>query len=348
MAEENKGLVGAGASLMMRHQRVFWWVLAVNFVLGGLGAHVAAHTLHEKLSHTLAGESLVSRFDLGMFFELIDRPEVNLLSSHADSLMAAALFFLFMLFIAGGIVTVYWQDRRLNTGEFFAASGAFFWRFLRLLLLSLVPLILVGAIYSGAQSLSDYVDERAVADQSSFYILLLGIIVCTLLALLVRLWFDIAQVRAVVQNERGMFRNMWKAFNITWANLGTLFRAYFCISFFAWATLAIGVWIWTLLPARTIPLTFLLLELIIVTQIASRLWQRATAVTWYQRNAPPVPIEVLAHPTVPLEVFESDPAPANAVRPSEELHITPEPFSEEPLSAEEPGPGSGGETPPKA
>lgn len=320
MADQEKGLVAAGAALVMRHQRVLWWVLAVNFILGGLGAHVAAHTLHEKLSHTLAGEPLVSRFDLGMFFELVNRPEVNLLSSHGDSLMSAALFFLFMLFVSGGILAVYREDRTFTTGEFFAASGAFFWRFLRLMLLSLVPMAILGFLYSGVQSLSDWVDERAVADQASFYVLLAGIIVLMMLALCVRLWFDIAQVRAVVQNEHGMFRNMWKALGITRRNLGTLFRAYFFISLFAWVALAIGLWIWTMLPATTIPLTFLLLELIIVTQIAARLWQRASAMSWYQRHAVEVPADTVEYTTPhPVEVTETEPAPAIDVRPSEEI-----------------------------
>jgi hypothetical protein len=37
-----------------------------------------------------------------------------------------------MILVTGGILETYRQDRRLNTGDFFAASGAFFWRFVRL------------------------------------------------------------------------------------------------------------------------------------------------------------------------------------------------------------------------
>ena len=49
-----------------------------------------------------------------------------------------------MLFVTGGILTVYREDRKLKTGEFFGASGAFFWRFVRLALLSLIPFAILG------------------------------------------------------------------------------------------------------------------------------------------------------------------------------------------------------------
>ena len=88
-----------------------------------------------------------------------------------------------------------------------------------------------------------------------------------LLALVVRLWFDIAQVRAVAQNERGMWRNLWKACRITWRDLGQLFWMYFRISLFAWVTLALGLVIWAKLPPTATPVTFVLLELILLAQL---------------------------------------------------------------------------------
>ncbi len=67
----------------------------------------------------------------------------------------------------------------------------------------------------GVNKLSDYIGDRVVSAQTGFYILLAGAIVVTLLVLFVRLWFDIAQVRAVVQDERKMWPNLWKALGIT-------------------------------------------------------------------------------------------------------------------------------------
>src|ERR1035437_2235013 len=164
-------------------------------------------------------------------------------------------------------------DRGLTTGDFFAASVAFFWRLVRLMLLSIIPFVVVGAIYQGLDKLSDYFGNKAVADQVGIFSWWASMVVFLLLALAVRLWFDVAQVRAVAKNERGMWRNLWKAYRITWGDLGGLFWMYFRIGLFAWVTLALGVAIWAHLPPTATPVTFVLLELILLAQLVTRFWR---------------------------------------------------------------------------
>src|SRR5215472_6912743 len=139
MADDDKGLVAAAAAQVWRRQRVLWWVYAVNLALGLLGTAGARTQLEQLLKYSLAGESLTKGFDLGMFFELVTVPSANLMRSMGSSLLFALLFPLFMLFATGGILAVYRDDRHFTTGEFCGASGAFFWRFLRLMLFSLIP-----------------------------------------------------------------------------------------------------------------------------------------------------------------------------------------------------------------
>jgi hypothetical protein len=313
MADDNKGLVAAGASLVWRHQRVLWWVFAVNFVLGAIGTASAYHQLRRTLGHSLAGQPLTNGFDYGMFLELVRVPESNLYGSHGQSLHAAVLFFLFMLFITGGILTVYREDRNLKTGEFFGASGGFFWRFVRLALFPLIPLAILGAAFLSVDEVFDFANYVAMSDRRGFYLILAGAILLTLLALFVRLWFDIAQVRAVVQDEHRMWPNLWKALRITWRNVSTLFRVYLCISGVAWVTLAAGLFVWAKLPPTATSVTFLLLEFIILTQLLTRLWQRASSVTWYQRHAAMFPADTVDYTT---------PAPVELVEPTEEMPAT--------------------------
>jgi hypothetical protein len=70
-------------------------------------------------------------------------------------------------------------------------------------------------------------------------------------------------------------------------------------------TLVIGLVLWTHLPPTSLPLSFVLLELIVLAQLMTRLWQLASATTWYQRHA-----EVFAVETVVVEVVETTPSPA--------------------------------------
>ena len=319
MADNEKGVVAAGFGLLWRRQGILWWVFAVNFVCGALGTIPAMLALHRTLAHSLAGQPLSKGFDVGMFVELLRLPNVSLMHSSTTSYIFAFVFFLFMLFVSGGILETYHQDRKLTTGDFFAASGAFFWRFVRLMLLSLVPFVAVVIVHGVLDKLADYVGDRAIADQVGIYLSWFAIAVFVLLALVVRLWFDIAQVRTVAQNERRMWRNTWKAFHILFRQLPSLFWMYFRISLFGWATLAIGLVIWAKLPPTATPVTFVLLELILLAQLATRFWQLASAMTWYQRHAEVVPADAVDYTTPqPQEIAELTPTvePAPSVEPS--------------------------------
>jgi hypothetical protein len=319
MADNGKGLVTAGFRILWRRQGILWWVFAVNLICGALGTAPAALTLNRALHHTLAGQPLTRGFDLGMFFELFRLPHVSLIRGTTTSYIFALLFFLFMLFVSGGILETYHQDRGLPTGEFFAASGGFFWRFVRLMLLSIVPFALVGTIYQGLDALSDYVGDKAIADQVGIFLWWAAIVVLLLLALAVRLWFDVAKVRAVARNERGMWRNLWSACRITWRDLGSLFWMYFRIGLVALVTLAVGLVVWVHLPPTATPVTFVLLELILLAQLVTRLWQLAGVMTWYKRHAEVVTAESVDY-TIPVaEMTRPVSSPEAAPDPSLEL-----------------------------
>jgi len=309
MADENRGLFAAGASLVWRRRRVLWWVFSVNIVLGALGTLPAARQLNGALSHSLAGKPLFKGFDLGMFYELLRAPEINLLRYTTSSYLFAALFAVFMLFISGGILEVYRQDRRrIDTGDFFAASGAFFWRFVRLMLFSLVPFALLGNAYLGVETASDYLGDKAVADQVGFVIWLVGVIVLVLLTLFVRLWFDLAKVHAVARDERRMLRSAWKGLDLTRRQTRALLWMYLRISVVAWLTLLVAFLIWTRLAPTAIWATFVLLQLVMLVQVAARLWQMASATVWYKRHVEPAHAAALDFtPPRPQDVPEPEP-----------------------------------------
>ncbi len=319
MADNKKGVVAAGFSLLWRRQGMLWWVFVVNFVCGALGTIPATVGTASSLASLSAGPPLSKGFDLGMFVELVRLPNVRLMALYTASYIFAFLFFLFMLFVSGGILETYRQDRKLTTGDFFAASGAFFWRFVRLLLLSLIPFIVVGMIYQGLSKLSDYIGDRAIADQVGIYLSWFAMARFPAARAGVRLWFDIAQVRAVAQNERGMWRNTWKSWRIIWRALRPACSG--CTSASALGGVGdIGDRAGDLgeLPPTATPVSFVLLELIMLAQLAARFWQLASAMTWYQRHAEVVAADSVDYTTPhPQEIAEPAPPvePAPSIEP---------------------------------
>jgi hypothetical protein len=255
---------------------------------------------------------LADMFDLGTFSALSSDPEVDLYGSHGASLHFALVFFVFALFITGGILEAYRSGRKLTTREFFEACGSYFWRWVRLLILMLIVLIPVVML----ASLLSKETGRLLGDageKTGYWFVFGGTCVVGLLAMFVRLWFDMAQVRAVVEEETAMWRNARHAFKITTGNIATLFWMYFRISVVGWVVFAAGVYVWAKMPPARFEWTILFMEIVIVFNFGVRLWQRACEMSWYQRRflaeiAAPGPVPGALGPA-PLVTIAPPPSP---------------------------------------
>ena len=297
------GIVSESWRVTWGHRRLIYWVFLVSLIFAWISSRGINREISRVLDTSLASQDLVNGFDLSRFVELTKSPEVNFTDSTPIAVTLSFVFLVYMLFITGGVLQTYREDRRLSLGDFFEACGHNFWRFVRLMLWSLIPFaiaVFVGRLVRtlGATFASS---SRAIILSS-----IAGVIVTVLLVLLVRLWFDVAQVRALSQDEHHMSRNLLRSAQITSNHLLSLFWIYFRISLLAWISLAIGAAVFiNIIPPDKWWLSFLWLELIVFTQLATRFWQRAAAVKWYQHFAEEKP-ELAADLTTskPQEVVE--------------------------------------------
>jgi hypothetical protein len=315
LADENSSILRRGFSLVLRHQRILWWVFAANLILGGLGASSTARAAAGALHHSLAGDRLANRFDLGMLAEMVRQPSVKLFGHSHGVVLFAAFYSLFLLFLTPGIVTVYLEDRRFSSGEFFGAVGEFFWPFVRLVLWSLIPFVAVDLLYESIKSLSDYVGDRVTSDQMGFFLLLIGCIPVLLLSVLVRFWFDLAQARTVAMKDLRTRRSAARMFRAAFRQAGRVYWNYVAIGVLVWIVTIILSLLWTRVSARMVWLTFLLLEVIMFTHIFGRLWQKACATTWYRLIPEPAPVTPEPVPYA---------APEAVVFPDVDAPLTPE------------------------
>ena len=290
MSRGEPGVVAAGARLVWRRQRVLWWVYGVNLLLALPAALRASVSFGGVLNSSLAGERLVKGFDLTAFIELLAQPEVSPAQLLMGSFVFSFLFFVFFLFATGGLLEVYRRDQTLGAGEFFGAAGGFFWRFVRLLLFLLIALVPAGILVGVLSRVSGRLASDSPREMLGFWVEMAGLALLWVLLAGIRLWFDLAQVRAVAEGERAMRRTLWRALKLTAANFGSLFWLYLRISLVAWAGLALAGWVWVkFVPAESVGLSFLLGQAVVLLWLATRLWQRASETLWYQRRFPPAP-----------------------------------------------------------
>jgi hypothetical protein len=273
------GSVRSSAGLVWRHQRLVWWIFAVNLVLAFLGSLSARSTLSAVLDHSLESAKLVTGFDVGAFVLLLERPDVQPPSLAMGAVGASLVFLLYLLFLDGGLFTVYQEDRKLSRAEFFENAGLFFWRMLRLGLYSAIPFGLLAAANGGMANYAGKLADDAPQERLGFYVNVGSKLVLLLVALFVRLCFDLAQARVVRDNERRLCATLWRSFKLA-LHSGELYVSYIGIGLFAVATAALGIGVWVYLPHSATGASFLVLELVTITQIASRLWLKAASARW--------------------------------------------------------------------
>jgi hypothetical protein len=284
-----------GARRVWRYQRVLWWFFIVNLILAAFGAIPMATRVGVVADHSLHSQSLYQGFDLTAFFELAGNPEVGMWSKFSGSILFALIFFVFALFLTGGILEAYRTPRRLPASEFFQACGTYFWRWVRLLIFLLIVLAPIAILASGVDKWAETLSSNSPSEKLGFWVEFGGLLFVLFLAMSVRLWFDMAQVRAVAEQETAMRRTVVRAFKLTLRHFGPLFWIYFRISLLAWLGLALALWLWVRIPPQDVGVTFLLFELTLTWWTGIRLWQRASETVWYERwmeahPAPPPPV----------------------------------------------------------
>ncbi len=293
-----------GLSLVWRHQRLVWWIFIVNFVLGLLASITPRTVLQSVLGKSFYSEQLSQHFAAPVFIELLSRPDISMTPWLTGSFAVAVIFVFYMLFISGGVLSVYQQDRKLTRGQFFEFSGDFFWRMVRLLLCSIIPFAIVAGLFSGVNAVSGKMANEAPSETQGFWVQVIGSLLVLLCALFVRAWFDLAQARTVIDHVRGMFVLSFRSFVLALRNLPRLLWIYLFTTIVA-AIAVVGAWyIWLTIPHTSFGASWLLLELVTVLLVGIRLWQRAAMVLWYENyaelHAPPIPLP----PTPPPPTFE--------------------------------------------
>ena len=285
MADATPGTFFSGASLVWGRQRVLWLIYVVNFVLAYFATRGTNERIGAILDHSLAAGQLVHGFNLGALGSLAANPESPFGGSISASLSAAILFTVFTIFATGGILATYYSGQRLHAGAFFEACGHHFWRFVRLtiyLLIVLIPVFILGGI---AHRTYDRINKQSISPMPAVHFFEAAAVVVLLLMICIRVWFDMAQVIAVAEDERRMHKALRRSAALLRHNFLSLYWLYLRVSLIAWIVFAVGLHIWmTHLRPESILVPFLLSQFLIIFWQGCRLWQRASECLWYREH----------------------------------------------------------------
>jgi hypothetical protein len=283
---EKTNLISASAGAAGRNKRYVVWFYLLNLAFAHFGAAAFNDAAHGVMDHSLHADRLLHGFNLGVFLELITRPEFGALpSAVAPAMMFAVVFFLASVMFMPGVLLGYASDHRLSREEFFRACGRNLWRFVRLLLIfGLIAGVVAGVLFGVQNALVNAADKTSY-ERLPFFIQLVGSIVVFLVLTVIRIWFDLAQTDVVLRDEPAVRRSVAAGFRKTGRNLARLLGSYVVIALVALAVLAAGILLWhAVVPPSSVAGAFIVGQGTLLLLLAARFWQRATAVAFYGRE----------------------------------------------------------------
>lgn len=283
---EKMNLVSAGAAIVRRNKRYMVWFYLLNLVFAHFGATAFSDAAHGVLDHSLYADKLLHGFNLGVFIEMLARPEFGSMPAATHpAMMFAVVFFLASLVFMPGVLLGYASDHRLPRDEFFRACGRNVWRFVRLFAFFIIIAGIVGGLlFAGLNALVDAADKTS-NERLPFFTQLVGDLIILVVLTIMRIWFDLAQTDVVLSDQPAVRKAIAAGFRRARRNLGRLSGSYIVIEIVALTILVAGILLWyAIVPPASVLGAFIIGQATMLLLLAMRFWQRATAVAFYVRE----------------------------------------------------------------
>jgi hypothetical protein len=308
-----------GLKLTLRSWPALVWTYVFNLGL----ALLFCLPLHSQLAaiteHSLASQRLGTAFDLGVGADVLSKLGEGPGSAASASYFATYLYLALYFLIVPGTLAVYQSGAPAKLSSLVFTGLAYFWRFVRITLVSFLVFALVLGPLLALQNLwSNHIDEHILGRPGAIA-WFAGSIVIGLVASLLRVYFDLVEVytvqlgllppleesKAQAKLHRHVRKVLLPAWRTLWRNF---FRAYGTFVFLALLGLSAvivtaRIAMHSLAQPRVWPL-FLLAQTGLFLMLLTRFWQRGAESTLALDN-PLAPPELPMQKPVPVPTDEA-------------------------------------------
>jgi hypothetical protein len=287
-------LLVQGFLLALRNWPFVVWAYAVNLFFGLLAGVPFAAGLAPFLDHSLAAQRIAGTVDLTYLGELAihlrDTSFFPIALHTAGWLNLLQLLVLFLFF--AGTIFVYVSAEPPRLSVLLRGGVAYFWRFVRAgILVGCIAGLILGVLFAARAALL----ARASAvyfDRKLFYYSAISGAVLLLVALLLRVWFDLVEVyivRNAMDGERRAHRALLPALQILFRYFFRTAGSFLLIGVAGLSALALCLYLWKeLVPAHQVWIACLLAQIGLFLLLASRFWQRGLGAALVMSADPPI------------------------------------------------------------
>jgi hypothetical protein len=285
-------LLVQGFQIALRNWPFVVWAYAVNLVFGLLAGIPFANGLAAYLDHSLAAEKIAGTIDITYLGELaMHLRETSLfpIAVHtAGWLNLLQVIVLFVLF--AGTIFVYVSAEPPQLSVLLRGGVAYFWRFVRAaIMVGCVAAFILGILLTARAALLVKVSAVYV-ERSLFYYSAISGIVVLIVALLLRLWFDLVEVyivRNAMDGERRVRQSLMPALRLLFRYFFRTVGSFLLTGLAGVSAFAFCLYLWKMLPAQQVWMAALLAQLGLFLLLAGRFWQRGLEAALVMSADPP-------------------------------------------------------------
>jgi hypothetical protein len=252
-----------------------------------------------------ADRLLADKLDLNWFTDVFNR-QLPWASLEATAVQVAVLLFVMGLsylllntLFAGGILGAFASEGgHFTMRKFWSDCGAYFWRFFRLTLISLLFYLALLIVYLLLRWWLAQAAKQATAEGPVLYRQWAVISVLAIFFALINMIFDYARISTIVNGGRRMFRETAHALRFSLRRLFGAFGLYLSITIVGTTLFTCLVWLRNSIDQSSI-IAVLMALIIGQLAVASRIWMRLTfyaaELNYYRRHSPsPAPMVIPA------------------------------------------------------
>ncbi len=285
------------------------WKMILLLLLANILFSIPLALLVFLLITQTAGGTLVAqrlygdKLDPVWFFDVINEqfagasPATFALQVSGMLAVCGIVYLLVNTLFAGGIIEVFASaDRRFTMRKFWGGCGGYFWRFFRLMWISMIFYAMAIGVYALVMWRIGKADSTATVERPTVIKSFAALLLLLLLISIVNMVFDYARIAAVVNDRRKMFRETFKAAGFAFRHPVSAFGLYLMLGLSGLILFAFFLWLRSLVHQDALG-PILLAVLIAQLAMASRMWTRlayyAGQVDLYQ-SLVPAPISAQA------------------------------------------------------
>lgn len=311
----NRNLLWHGLRITLRSGRAVLWTYVFNLGLTLLFLIRFHGQLAGILNHSLASQRLIGAFDLGTTLDALVNVGEGQPGGTAPNYLSIPVYLLVYFILVPGTLFCYQTRQRARLSTLLHQGLLFFWRFVRITLLSLIVSgLILGPIGFLHRKFNDAVDEH-VLGRPGFLLSLAGMLVVLLIAAALRLYFDLVEVYTVqlgLELRPGLFghtpkpdrrvrRTLRPAFRTLVHNHHRTYLSFVFLTFLGLLAVFLTgrVALHMLAQPRVWP-AFLVFQLGLFINLFTRFWQRGMETVLAQDNPLTSPVQLpIARPSPP-------------------------------------------------